>query len=190
VRELPALPLRRAENRWRKSLTQDNYTDTTDDVDESGASESELLRNLRKQLKEKDKELAARPDREALEAEIRNRLKRESAIETELMSLGHPAGIRPVVEGKLGDAEVNRETVAEALRGIGYQIEVPEAPDGSGGNPATSQSDLANVASLSAQVRSIASGGGEDTVMKQIAAAKTPQELAEIAAKGGFLTQY
>jgi hypothetical protein len=174
----------------RKRLTQEGYTDTTDVEDESSGNESEVLRSLRKQLKEKDRELSARPDRATLEAEIREGLKRDAAIEGALTTFGHPAGILDVVKAKLGDAEVSPETVAEALRSIGYQVEVPDATAGTGEEQVDQLSDLATVSTLSAQVRSAATGGATDP-LEAINRANTPEELRAAVEKAGILqTQY
>jgi hypothetical protein len=165
-------------------LTQDSNIDTTEAVDES--SESAVIRALRKQIKDIEAELKGRPDRPTLEAEIRESLKRDNAIEGVLTTLGHPAGILDVVKAKLGDAEVTRDSVADALRGIGYQVEVDDAPAGEGHEPSESESDLAKVASLSAQVRSAAQGVAPVTDIQRINQAQSQAELNAIMAELGL----
>lgn len=173
-------------------MTQEASTETTEATDE--ANDNELIRSLRAQLKEKEKELKARPDRETLAAELRTELERDNAITAELGRLGHPAGILDAVKGRLEeDAEVSRETVAQALQGIGYQVEVEDAAEQSEGKePSSQESELAGVANLSAQVRSAASGEVDPSaaLSKKINAATTQQELEQAMREAGLATSY
>jgi len=164
-------------------LTQDNDTDTAD-AGEVG-EDSPVMKAMRSQIKELERALKAAPDRESLAAELRAELARDSAIESELIRFGHPKGILEVVKGKLGDAEVSSEGVAEALKGIGYEVDVDGAASPSD-DQSESQSDLARVASLSAEVQSAASGGVPD-ILTQINQADSREALRKIAADGGFL---
>jgi hypothetical protein len=106
-----------------------------------------------------------------------------------LIALNHPAGLSEFLKGKLGDAEVTRESVAEALKGIGYQVEEADAPAGDGTEQSAQASDLAKVSTLSSRVRSAAQGEPSDAVMQRINKADTPAELAAIMAELGLSAQ-
>lgn len=160
-------------------MTQDNDNSAAVTQDESN-SDSPVIQQLRQQVKQLTDQVKAQPDRAAIEAEIRSELKRNQAIEIELTNLGHPAGMTGTVAGQLGESEVSRETVADALRAIGYTIQ-DESDGGSGDDgDAVDQGDLATVTDLSRQVSSAASGTQTPSVEQQIAGAKSREELAAI----------
>ena len=94
-----------------------------------------------------------------------------------------------LLQGRLGETEVTRESVAEALRSIGYQVEIDGAASNQEEQPAPNP-DLAGVADLSAQVRSAALGQDSRDIASKIAQAQTPEELARLAAEGGFLQSH
>ena len=165
-------------------MTLENNTDGTDAVDES--ADSPVMKALRQQIKDLKDLVKAAPTRESIEAEIRAGLARESAISEQLIALGHPAGMSVVLNGKLGEAEVTRESVASALQSIGYKVEVDDAAQDEGNEPTVNQSDLANVSSLSAQVRSAAGPDHSDLATK-IANAQSQQEVAALMGEAGLI---
>lgn len=168
-------------------MTQENYTDGTDAVDQS-VDDSPVMKALRKQVKDLQAQVNAAPTRESIEAEIRAGLARESAISEQLIALGHPAGMSAVLNGKLGEAEVTRESVAEALQSIGYKVEVEDAASDEGSEPVGNQSDLANVSRLSAQMQSASQPGRLDDTSK-VLATQSPEELVELMRSQGLLAE-
>jgi hypothetical protein len=145
------------------------------------------MKALRKQISDLTKQVNSAPTRESIEAEVRSELARQSAISEQLIALRHPAGLAEFLQGKLGDAEVTFESVAEALRGIGYQVEVDGASSESEGeNTAGDHTDLANVTGLSAKVRSAAQGGDADDLMRKIGQTKDQAELNALMAEAGL----
>lgn len=168
-------------------MTQDSNTEEGQTTDES--NDNELIKSLRDQIKEKDKQLKARPERESLEAEIRAELERKSAISEQLVALGHPKGLSDFLAGKLEeDAEVSRQTVAEALQSIGYQVEVDDAAEQSEGHePSSQESDLARVGDLSSKVQAAASGGVDpsEALSKKLDAATSQADIERIMAEAG-----
>ncbi len=167
-------------------MTQDNDTNTVD-VQDTDQDDNSLIRGLRSEIKGLQKELKARPDRDTLAAELKDQLSRDTAIETQLISFGHPAGILDTVKGKLGDVEVTAEAVAEALRGIGYQVDVDDATSDQEEVTEPEVTDLAKVTNLSAQVQSAAKGIDSRNVGVRIAQADSPEEVTEIMDEAGLL---
>jgi hypothetical protein len=88
--------------------------------------------------------------------------------------------------GKLGDAEVTRESVAAALTGIGYAVDIDGASSESGEEDSAQHSDLARVSNLSAQVRSAATGSTSDDLMRKISQANSQAELSALMAEAGL----
>jgi hypothetical protein len=167
-------------------LTQDNNTEGDVALDES--TDSPVMKALRKQIKDLEKQANSAPTRESIEAEVRDELARQSAISEQLIALGHPVGMSSLLKGQLGEAEVTRESVAEALRGIGYQVEVDGASSEPEGEDSTQDhTDLANVTGLSAKVRSAAQGGDEDDLMRKIALTTNQGELNALMAEAGLV---
>lgn len=167
-------------------MTQDNYTDTASAADESN-EDSPVIQSLRQQVKDLQKQVKSAPDRDSLEAEIREQLTRDSAIQTQLGKFGHPAGILDVVKGKLGENEVTEDTVAEALTAIGYTVDKADGAPETAKEPGDSRTDLANVTDLSRSVQSAAGSGAPASELSRVQNAQTPEELAAIAAEGGWL---
>lgn len=165
-------------------MTQDNNTEVIDTEDESGSTEdSSVIQALRQQLKDAKKELSSQPKRSDLEAGIRAQVRREAAIEGALVSLGHPAGIRSIIEEQLGDAEATRESVAAALTAIGYTV-TADAPDG--GGRVESQSNLQQVTALSSQVQSAAQQGGNDDFYDKLNKTTNKADIARLMAEEGL----
>jgi len=166
-------------------LTQDNTTDAVDVQDTD--QDNSLIRSLRSDIKDLQKELKARPDRETLAAELKDQLTRDSAIETQLIGFGHPAGILDTVKGMLGDAEVTAEAVAGALASIGYKVDVDDATSDQEEVTEPEVTDLAKVTALSAQVQSAAKGKDSRNVEARIAQTETPEEVTAIMKEAGLL---
>lgn len=169
-------------------MAEDINTDTTGAEDESvSTDDNAVIKALRKQIRDLQAAVANAPTREDIEAEIRADLTRETAIADLLVGLGHPKGMSAVVKGKMGDAEVTVEAVAQALQSLGYAVEAADGETaGSGGEVSEAQSNLVNVTSLSAQVQAAASGGGKESVEERIAKAQSPAEVAAIMAEAGL----
>lgn len=166
-------------------MTQDNSTEASEATGESGSDEnSPIIRELRQQIKEMQRELKAVPNRTELEAELRAQVRRESAIEAELVHFGHPAGIRSVVEDKLGDAEVTRESVAAALKAVGYEVTADDSD--SDGPSVEANSALEGVTQLSSQVQSAAQKKGTEDFYDGLNKTDTPAELAAYMREKGL----
>lgn len=165
-------------------MTQDNYTEAGDESVNSSSEDSAVIKALRAEVKELQREVKGAPKRSELEAELRTQLAREFAIEGQLEALGLPKAVRELVDKQLS-GEVTRESVLAAVTGIGFQV-TPNA--GSSQTEANSQAgDLAQVAGLSAQVAAAASNTPEP-VARKIAQATTPEELAAVMAEQGLLS--
>lgn len=169
-------------------MTDETGTDTVDTPDES--NDSPVISELRKTIRDLEKQVKSAPSRESIEAELREVLARESAIAGHLGDLGHPAGMAATVNGWLGDAEATREGVVEALRGKGYEVDVASASsDSAGSETGQDTTQLANVSDLSTRVGAAAQGDSRVDPIQQINEAKTPEELAAVAKRLGFLEQ-
>jgi hypothetical protein len=152
-------------------------TEEIDHNEDSSTDESGLIKALRLQLKDQEKELKARPAREDLESEIRAQLKRESDAAALLIEQGHPSGLARFMLSEIGDAEITGETVSGFLKGLGFDAEPVSSDEGE--QPAPSQ-DLAEVASLASRVSSAASGVSIDQVSERIANADSVAEITRI----------
>jgi hypothetical protein len=172
----------------RKNLTQDNNTDAVDAQEQSQSGEdSPVIKELRKQLKDMQKELKSMPSRSDIEAELRSQLEREQAVESQLVAHNVPTSIRSIVEEKLGDADPTAEAVVEALTALGFSVEDDGGASEDGEADGQAASDLAAVSDLSAKVRSTAKGGQPESDMDKISRAKSREELQAIASEAGFL---
>jgi hypothetical protein len=167
-------------------LTLEQHDEGNETTDES--MDSPVIKALRKQIAELTKERSNAPTREIIEAEVRSQLARESAISEQLIALGHPAGLSEFLKGKLGDVDVTRESVASALQGIGYQVEVAGAPE-EGEAEASPSNDLANVSNLSASVRSATTGDSRIDGVSKVNMVNTQAELVELMRKEGLLAE-
>lgn len=168
-------------------MTTDNHTDTTDSSDESA-----VIKALRSQIKDLEKDIKARPDRETVEADIRSQLERESAIAEQLVTLGHPKGMSAIVAGKLGEGEITPEGVATALTTLGYEVKLEDTSEKSddSSTPDEASQALADVASLSSQVSSAAQNAPTDDTARLIAEAPDREALAQVMADKGMTAQY
>jgi hypothetical protein len=151
--------------------------------------DSPVIKALRKQVADLTKLVNNAPTRESIEAEVRAGLARESAISEQLIALNYPSQLSEVLNGKLGEAEVSRESVAAALQGLGFKVEEPDAAQDAEQAPQVNLSDLANVSSLSAQVRSAAVPDHTDLATK-LAGAQSQAEITALMAEAGLLTSH
>ena len=144
--------------------------------DDSSTEDSGVIKALRIQLKELEKDLKSRPAREDLESEIRAQLKRESDAAALLTEQGQPGGLARDLLFEIGDAEITAEAVSGYLQGRGFQV----APVSSDGQEQTPDQHLAEVTSLASAVTAAASGASADSVSQRIAKAQSPAELEAI----------
>lgn len=160
-------------------MTEDNITEIDETSGDNDPGDSAVLKDLRSKYNEAVKQLKAQPSRSEIEAEIRAAVLRESAIESQLVAAGQPKGLRPLVEEKLGDAEVSPEGVAEALKAIGFETASTE-----GG---TQQSDdLSEMSELSGSLQATVTGKDLSDVDQKLANAQTPAEIDAIMREAGF----
>jgi len=151
---------------------------------EASADESGLLKALRIQLRDQEKELKARPAREDLEVEIRTQLKRESDIAALLTKQGQPSGLAEYALSKIGDQEVTEESVAGFLKGLGFDAQ-PVSADGQIAAPPNQQ--LAEVSTLASQVSAAASNAPAGNVEDRLAKASSLAEIETIMREIGAL---
>jgi hypothetical protein len=169
-------------------LTTDNDTEGTETQDQS-TDDSPVIKALRKQISDLTSELKSAPTRELVEAEVRTELERESAISEHLVALGHPTGMSAVLKGKLGDAEVTKETVITALQGIGYEVDVTDAsPESDNEDSAQQASELAKVQGLSAKVQAATQGNTTDDLTQRINQTDSREELRQLMDEEGLST--
>ena len=151
---------------------------------ETSADESGVIKALRIQLKEQEKELKARPAREDLESEIRTQLKRESDIAALLTKQGQPSGLAEFAILKIGDQEVTEESVAGFLQGVGLTAN-PVSSDSQ--TSASQTSTLAEVTDLASRVSAAASNAPAGNLEDRIAKAQSLAEIETIMAEAGAL---
>ena len=170
-------------------MTQEQHTDVVDTTDES--DESSVLNAVRKELRDVQKELKARPDRDSMRAELETELADDNAIEALLTGFGHPKGILDTVKGKLGDAERTKETVGKALQDIGYKVEITDVSSESeqDSQESTENTELATVTGLSARVQSAVQGDTTADVKTQLGEAETDDQVKAIMAEAGLLAE-
>ena len=170
-------------------MTQDN--DIIDDDATDVSNESSVLNGVRKELREAKAELKARPDRDTMRVELKAELAGDTKIETLLEGFGHPKGMLDTIKGKLGESEATAETVAAALASTGYSVEVEGAVSTETESVESgTETELAKVSRLSAEVQATAKKGTTVDVTDQIAAADTQEEVNTIMAKAGLLEDY
>lgn len=170
-------------------MTNEQQTETTNAEGESGSEDSPVFRELRKKFEETQKENKALTEKLAnQEAEIRATLERDNAISSELGRLGYPSGILDVVKDKLGESEVNTQSVVEALKGIGFEVSETDPTSEDTQEEAVSEqhANLANVTGLSAQVADAAKGRTQVDVSQ----AETPEQIVEMMQKQGLLQSH
>ena len=151
---------------------------------EASADESGVIKALRIQLKEQEKELKARPAREDLESEIRTQLKRESDIAALLTKQGQPGGLAEFAILKIGDQEVTEESVAGFLQGLGFDA---GSVSSDGQNAASPNQQLAEVTDLASRVSAAASNAPAGNLEDRIAKAQSLAEIETIMAEAGAL---
>ena len=107
------------------------------------------------------------------------------------MRLGHPEGMLETVKAKVGDAEVNRDAVAQALTSIGYKVaDDNDASSADAEDSAQANEALAKVSSLSSEVSSAAQNPPADQAKRKISEAKTMDELIAATQEAGIDTSY
>lgn len=168
-------------------MTQNQYTDSSVPQDGTTQNDSAVIKELRQQIKDLSAELKSRPDETELRAALSAELARDSAIETMLVGFGHPKGIRSLVAEKLGDAEVTVEAVAEALVGIGYEVDTTKTVEGHAESTVPAHAGLAEVSGLSSRLQSTSGTGTPASDVTKVNEASSREELRQIAADGGWL---
>lgn len=166
-------------------MTEDNTTETTESEgnESNSGEENDLIKSLRQQLKDKDSQLKAQPSASEIEAQIRASVAREGAIEQQLVAAGQPTGLRPLVEEKLGEADVTPEGVVEALKAIGFEI---TESDDSGTEGQQTAEAVGAVADLGNQVQAAAQGVTGQDLDAKLNAAETPEEISQIMQEAGL----
>lgn len=168
-------------------MTDDNITETEGQSGEDNSGEnSALVKDLRKQLKDAQRELKSVPSRTEIEADIRAAVAREKAIESQLIALNLPVGLSETVEGKLGDADVTPEKVAEALTAIGFEVTAPTEGEDDDDSGQETAENLASVANLGNQVANAAKQQDTDNLTDKINEAESPAEVARLMAEAGL----
>lgn len=163
------------------SLTQEATSEETESQEESG-----VLKALRRQVKDLQRELEARPDRDALLTEIRAEQARVDAISKQVEAMGHPGALSAVLTDRV-EGDVTEETVKSALKELGLEASPASAETPS--DVDRNAKALAEVSSLSGQLGS-AGGGDPPDALSAINKANTMQDLQRIAEQEGFATQY
>lgn len=163
-------------------MTEDNITeiDEIEGNDVGSDEQSAAFKALRAKYNDTVKQLKAVPSRSEIEAEIRAAVLRESAIEQQLVAAGQPKGLRPLIEEKLGDAEVSPEGVAEALKAIGFETTA------STDSESQQSDDLSQVSELSGALQATQTGKDMDDVDAKLAKAETPAEIDAIMREAGY----
>lgn len=141
------------------------------------SDESGVVKALRSQIRDLERELKTRPARDDLESQIRTQLKREADAAAQLIEQGHPAGLARFMLSEIGDAEITAESVAGYLKGLGYDTK-PTSSEGQ--EPASPNQQLAEVASLASRVSSAANNAPADNVMERIQRAAGRDEVRAI----------
>lgn len=166
-------------------MTQNQNTEPVDAPSEDGSA---VIKALRAQIRDLEKDLKAAPDAESIIAEYEAGRQRTGAVEAALVSQGVPKGIAPLVQDKLGESEVTDESVAKILADLGFQAEEDQGASGQGERGTSREEALPGVTELGTQVRAAAQGGSAASIMQQINAATSRGEVAKIAEEAGFLT--
>ena len=164
------------------------------DGTEGGAmgADNDLIRSLRADLKDaKATVKEAEALRESAITDARAQLARESTAQRLVDAAGYP-GLLDVVLGKV-DGEVTSEKVLAELQALALPIDseamqaaLAGEPKAEGATQVATAQDVADVSSLGARVSAAAQGQDIDEIDSQLAAAKSPKEIAAIAQKGGF----
>lgn len=151
-------------------------SDTDQNTQAGDGEDSPVIQILRQQIKDLQKELKARPTRDALEAELAAQAQRKSAAEALLIELGAPAGMAGLVTEKVED--VTAENVVKFLEGLGLATrEVSED---------TEQSEVKVVSELAQQVAASAGDTSSKDLAAKIRDAKNFQELNAVMVEAGL----
>lgn len=165
-------------------MTEDTDFESAD----SGAAEgqdSAVVQELRKQVRNLKAELEdAREQTATAVTEAVSHVKREVKAQEVVNALGYPKLAGLVVEKIEGD--LTAEAVAAFLN---EELGLDAKSGGEAGTqePASDAKGVEEVANLGQRVASAASGSANQSVEARLAAAQTPQEIAQIAREAGFL---
>lgn len=165
-------------------MTEDN-TAGTEGTSEGGSDDNAVIKALRAQIRDLEKEVKAAPDEQSLRQAWEAEQATNAALDAELTSFGIPTGIRDSVKVQLGEEEITRENVGKALTGLGFEL--AEAASGSEKEDAP-QGQFAQVTKVAGAVQA-ATGGPGPSDADRIANAKSREEIKQIAQEGGFFTQ-
>lgn len=151
-------------------------------MDELG-SDSGVVKALRAQIRDLERELKTRPAADTLEAEIRSKLAREDAAASLLIERGQPARLAKYMLQEI-EGDVDGSAVDSFLQGLGLDAK-PASVEGSGS--AEGASALAEVTSLASQVSTAAAGTPADNLFDKIAGARNQEELNALMAEAGLV---
>lgn len=151
---------------------------------EGSTDESGVIKALRKQIKDVERERDSRFTREDLESEFRTQLRREADTAALLTAQGHPSGLAKYMLQEIGDAEITPETVSGFLQGLGFESK-PASSEGE--QPASQAQQLADVTTLASRVSAAAINTPAGDVTARIAAAQNQAEVNAIMEEIGAL---
>lgn len=161
---------------------------------DSQEQESPVIAQMRKQLKEAQRDLA---DKDKAIQAAKAEGYREARLEHALEALGQPMAVKGLVADALDDDFIDAHTVAEALRGLGFNTQdpvsgpsgAPEPPEGSTRAPEPAPEQIAAfqaVTDLSSQVQSAANHSGGEDFYDGLNKTDTPEALAAYMRKQGL----
>ena len=147
---------------------------------------SDLVKDLRAQLKAKNSEIKALSDQiEQAKQEARTETLKEVKIEDALSTVNPPEKLRNTVANELKELsldDLTDEAVAQVFSEYGLDRTRTEAPE-----PTTEQIDsLANVTSLSGSLSGDFSGSEDAQLQRRIDSAKSPEEVDKIMTEAGY----
>ncbi len=166
-------------------------TNTDEDTgDDDPGQENELIRSLRSQIDESNREAKAARENTAIAVEaVKAEVARTAKAQTLVNEFGYP-GLAETIASNV-EGELTEESVAEAFGTLGLAKQ--EVPEPSGGSvpktPAPDAAGVEAVADLGSQVASAASGEQAGSLEERLAAATTVEEVTALAAEGEFLQQ-
>jgi hypothetical protein len=152
-------------------------------VDES-TTESPVLKALRRQIKDLEQELKARPAEQEVESRLRAQLKREADAAALLTGLGHSSGLAEFMLQKIGDAEITADAVSGFLQGIGLTA---DSASSEGEQPPSQNQQLADVTTLAGRVSAAASNTPTGDLAARIAAAQTQEQVNALMEEAGLV---
>lgn len=148
-----------------------------------------LVKDLRAQLKARPKEDEVQKRIDNAVAEALSARDRDDAIKSVLIARDVPAGVSELVAKKLGESDVTEESVAEVLTTIGFDASPSGGDSSEKATEPVKAEALAGVTDLANQVKTSGEGGSTAPVADQFNAAQSREEILEIAAREGLLTE-